>query len=383
MALTPRQQAQEALLRASRILVLTKERPDHDGLAAAAAISLFLKSLGKTPDVIALGTTPSDIPTFLPNRDAIRGSIGPMRAFHLTLNLERTPLAELMYNVKDKKLDVTVVPKSGEWSPTDASFSHGEDRYDLVMTLGCADMASLGSLAREHADFLYRTTIVNVDCDASNEHWGQINLVDLNAVAVCEVLFGMIEEWNRNAIDEHLATALLAGMIGRTKSFRTSNVTPKTLSAASQLVAMGARREEIVHGLWRTRSIPTLKLWGRALSRLEQDRECGLVWTALTRRDILETGASEETIEGVIDELLSYAPEAHVAFIAVEQDAQMPARGILYAQPPLSAIDIGRPLNAQGTRERATFTHPKDKTFPEGTRVIIDRLRETLRASKR
>lgn len=383
MALTPKQQAQEAILRASRILILTKERPDHDALAAAVAFSLFLKKIKKDADITAPGVQATEIPSFLPSRDSIRETVGAMRAFHLTLNLKQTPLAEFMYDVKDGKLDVTVVPKSGEWSTNDAAFSHGQDRYDLVITLGCPDMASLGVVAREHADFLYRTTILNIDCDATNEHWGQINLVDLNAVAISEVLYGLIEEWNRNAIDEPIATSMLTGMICRTKSFRTKNVTPKTLSIASQLVAMGAKREEIVHGLWRTRSVPTLKLWGRALARLEQDRELGLVWTILSQKDFLETGVGAESLDGVVSELLSYAPEARVIALITEQDHGHQPMVTLHVQPPLSAAEIVRPFSGTGTRDRATVELPAGASLVERTRTFIDRLRETLRATHR
>jgi nanoRNase/pAp phosphatase (c-di-AMP/oligoRNAs hydrolase) len=55
------------------------------------------------------------------------------------------------------------------------------------------------------------------------------------------VLFHLFENWNRHLIDESLATTLLAGMIAKTKSFRTPDVTPKTLSTASQSLAHAAK----------------------------------------------------------------------------------------------------------------------------------------------
>ena len=276
------------------------------------------------------------------------------------------------------KLEITVVPKEKEWRVGDVSFKHGSDRYDLVIALDAADQASLGSLAREQADFLYRTHVINIDCGSTNEHWGQVNLVDMNAVSTSEILFRLFDSWNRNLVDEPVATALLAGMIARTKSFRTSNVTPKTLTIASSLIGMGAKREAIVTGLWRTRSIATLRLWGRALARLEQDRETSFVWSTLSPQDFVQAGASPETLDGVIDELISYAPEAKTVALIYESE---PGKGVcvtLSCQPPRSAAEIGRVLGANGTRERATACL-LDTTLIEATKTVTTRVRAALK----
>jgi len=383
MSLTAEQQALEQITRAKRILVASKENPSLDALAAAAACSLFLKKMGKEHDAVVPGFVRADAPTFLPGLDALSPSVGAMRTARITLDVTRTPLSELMYDVRDGMLEITVAPKKGEWSPKDLSFKNGGDRYDLVIALDCPDMASLGTLMRDHADFLHRTTVINVDRDPGNEMWGQVNLADLNAVATCEVLYGLFKTWNRAHIDGDVATALLAGMIARTKSFRTPNVTPRTLASASELVACGGRREEIVQGLWRTRTVPTLKLWGRALSRLEHDRDRGLVWSVLTRQDFVETGASDASLDGVVDELIAYAPEAKVVALIHEPADAGPAHVSLHANPPHSAADLGRPFDASGTRERATFRLPAGQTVVEGTKAVVDRLRTSLKPAGR
>ncbi len=383
MALTPEQQALEQITRAKRILIVSKEHAGHDAISSSVACFLFFKKMGKICDIVIPDFQTSQAPAFLPSITDIKPKVGAMRAFHITLDVKDVPLGELMYDVRDQKLDITIIPKSGEWSPKDVSMNHGEDRYDLVVSLNCPDLHSLGALSREHADFLYRTTILNIDHDVTNEHWGQINLVDLNGVSTTEVLFGLFEKWNRHLIDEHLATALLTGMIATTKSFRTANVTPKTLSAASQLVAMGAKREEIVHGLWRTRTVPTLKLWGRGLARLQQDHELGLVWTNLTRHDFIETGASEDSLDDVVSELISYAPDAKVIVFIYESMTQNGVRVSMHTNPPISAADLARPFGGTGTRERALFSLTPEQPLAEASKNAIERIRETLKVLKK
>ncbi|OGL74528.1 hypothetical protein A3D73_03330, partial [Candidatus Uhrbacteria bacterium RIFCSPHIGHO2_02_FULL_60_44] len=337
--------------------------------------------LQKQVDTVVPGFDRKTAPSFLRGADDVRGAMGAMRAFHIALDVSKTPLGELMYDVKDGKLEITVVPKEKEWRPSDVSFTHGSDRYDLVIALDCPDQASLGPLAREHADFLYRTHVVNIDCGSANEHWGQVNIVDLNAVSTTEVLFNLLESWNRNLIDEDLATALLAGMIARTRSFKTPNVTPKTLATSSALIAMGARREDIVNGLWRTRSVATLKLWGRALARLEQDRDTGFVWTVLSHQDFIAAGADATALEDVIDELIGYAPEAKTIALIYEPDAGKGVCVTVAATAPRSAAELGRPLGLSGTRDRATGCLT-NATLLEASKTVIDRLRETLKVTR-
>jgi phosphoesterase RecJ-like protein len=383
MALTQVQQAIELIQRATRILIATRQPTTTDALAAIASVLLYLNKAGKTADAVVPRFDRRSVPAFLRGLDAVRPSVGAIRAFEISLDVNQNPLDQLLYDVKDGQLKITLVPKIGEWSPKDVTFRHGQDRYDLVLALDCPDAHALGDLFLEHADFLYRTTIINIDRDPGNEHWGQLNLVDLTAVSTTEILFALFSAWNRNLIDEDIATALLAGMIAKTQSFRTSNVSPKTLQTASELVAMGARREDIVHGLWRTRTIPTLKLWGRALARLETDRESGLVWAALSRQDFIEAGADEKALDGIVQELVGYAPEAKVIILLHEcQDAGRGVVAQLHAIPPFSATELGRIFGAHGSRELVEFSLGPETNLLEATQLVINRLRESLKMLK-
>lgn len=383
MSLSPAQQAQEQIARAERVLVVTREHPSVDTVASAAACALYLKKLGTAADVVVPGFDIKRAPQFLSGLDDIRSELGAMRSFHIRLNVNEVALDELMYDVKDGALDITVVPKEKEWLPKDVSFDHGKDRYDLVIALDAPDRKSLGNIAKEQADFLYRTPVINIDHSAGNEHWGQINLVNLNAVSTTEVLYDLVNGWNAQAVDEPIATAILAGMIAKTRSFRTPNVTPKTLATTSQLVAMGAKREEIVNGLWRTRSIGTLKLWGRALTRLQEERDLGLVWTALSHRDFLEAGTNADALEDVIDELIAYAPRAKV--IAMLYEMPEAKDGIcltIAATPPYNANDLGRPLGAAGTPNRAV-TCLLNQTLIGAMHHTVDVLKKEITAIER
>lgn len=378
MALTPSQQLSELIHRSQkRILVITREQAGVEAVASLVSLGLLLKKLGKHADVVAPGISLEHLPSFLSKDVPLLSDVGATRTFHIRVKTQDVPLSELVYTEKDGVLDITLLPQRHTWTPTDVSMQYGEDRYDLIITVDCPDMASLGALAREQADLFYRTPVCNIDCHANNEYWGQINLIDLKAVSSTEVIYRWMKQ-QEIIPDEQLATALLGGMIAETKSFRTLNVTPHTLITSSELIELGARRDEIVQTLWRTRNIATLKLWGRVLSRLETDREVGLVWSSLGPADFIESGVEAGQLDGIVDELLTYAPEAKVIALIWQNDAGITLN--LHAHPPFSAAELVRPLGGEGTREQATCQLAGTPTLIEGTAHTIEQLRQAIQS---
>ena len=378
MALTPAQQAQERISSAKHILVVGKEHPSIDTIASVIAMGEYLSALKKSADIVIPGFQKETLPAFLPKNIEIKNAVGGMRTLHISVDISKTPVDEFLYDVRDGKLEITVVPKTNEWNSRDVDFKSGEDRYDLIIAIDSPDMKSLGIIAKNYADFLHRTTIINIDSGVSNENWGQINLINLNAVSTSEVLFELISEWNKQTLNEPIATAILAGMIAKTRSFRTANVTPRTLQASSQLVSIGAKREEIVSGLWKTRSVNTLKLWGRALSRLHQDEEKGIVWTMLSHKDFLETNAGSETLPDVIDELISYAPNAKATALIYENEKDQNSVHIAIAtKAPHHAQELVQELGASGSNERAHLCL-QNTNIIDATNSVINLLKKTM-----
>lgn len=379
MAFSPEQQAANLIQRARQILVITKEHATIDAIASTLALGLFLKKLNKNFDLVIPGYDAKRLPHFLPTHVPIQSEIGALRALHIKVNIDRVPLSNLQQEIKDGVLNLTLLPEQGSWNPQDVSFAYGDDRYDLVIALDAPDMMSLGQLRQEHIEALQRTPIVNIDAHGSNEYWGQMNLLNLTAAGSSEILFDWFQMWNAGFIDQEIATCLLTGLIAHTKSFRSPNVTPKTLNIASHLMNLGAKREEIVQGIWRRRSIDTLNIWGRALSRLSLEHHRGFAWTTLTEQDFLETHTSPEHLDAVIEELVSYSPETRAIAFALHSEGRI--RLHIHALPPFSAVEIGRVLNARGTREKAIAEFSTISPL-EDTKKAIEKIRQNIPLSQ-
>lgn len=378
MALTETKQIKEAWNRANSILITFHHDPSHDGAASALALCRVLKNLGKKVEVVAPGWKPPAEIKFLPEIDSVKSGLEDLQKFIIELPVHETPVKELSYEVQNGKLVISLVPKTGTWHPDHVESRAGEYRFDLICTVGAPDLKSLGALFHKHADFFYHVPILNIDHDPANEHFGQINHVDINATSNGELIYNLAKKIDHQLIDEHAATCLLAGMITKTKSFKTPNVTPKTLRTASELITRGAKHDKIVHNLYRTRTVSMLRLWGRALARLKHD-QAGLVWTMLTRQDFVHAGADPEALNGVIDELLVNSPDAQVVLIIYEnpKTTDKGIVGMLHAKRPLKALELTKTFGGAGSRDTVAF-ELKDKNLVEAEPLITKTLKEQL-----
>ena len=376
MAWTTHQQATEAIKRAKRVLVVAPENPTSDSLATLAAVLSYLQAHGIAADGLVPNINPEKLPNYLPQPDRIMPKPAGLRDLIIKLDLSKIPVHELAYDVVDGHLEINLTPKSGEWNAKDVTILPGEDRHQAIVAIGFPDRQSLVSAFREPTDMVHRVPIINLDHEAKNEHWSAINLVDISATSSAEVAYAWFEDWDAKKIDGPTATALMAGLMANTNSFRSSKVTSLTLEKAAKLMTIGADRERIVLDLWRTNPVSTLRLWGRALSRLEQDLEHSMVWTVLSKQDILDTGTSEARLDVMVQELIAHAPDAKLALIFVEHDPQT-TRLVLFAQPPYMANQVGRSLGLDGTHIRASGAIPK--TLLEAKDHAVATLRQQLK----
>src|SRR3989339_76548 len=318
MALKQSQQIFEAIKRSHRPLICVPSGAGADHYASALGLAKVLEALDKQVLIVAAdGKAPKNL-RFLPGVDKIEGKLENLRRFVIELDASKTPVQELSYEVKDEKLYVYLSPKKGFWDPKDVRTSSSGYKYDLIICIGSPDFESCAQLYTDNPDFFYRTPIINIDHSPENEHYGQVNAVDLTASACGEVCHDIIEAIEPSLIDEDVATAFLTGMIAKTKSFKSKVVTPKTLQTASKLIAKGARREHIVENLYRTRSVSTLRLWGRALARLKADEDAKMVWSLLSQQDFMHAGAQDEDLKDVIEELIASSPNARVTVLLFE-----------------------------------------------------------------
>ena len=108
---------------------------------------------------------------------------------------------------------------------------------------------------------------------------------------------------------------------------------------------------------FKNKTIPTLKLWGRALTRLRHDAALRLAWTTVVREDFLACGASDDSLHEIISELVANAPEAEFSFLLYETETPTGKQisGWLRSGAGLDARELLLPFHPVGTPRQARF----------------------------
>jgi phosphoesterase RecJ-like protein len=249
--------ARRRLAAAAHVAVVAHERPDGDAVGSALAIALSLRLSGKQAEAVFSDGLPARY-RFLPGASSVR---------------------------RDLPAGI-----------------------DLIVTVDCSTLDRLGPAAGG-------VPVINIDHHPSNTRFGQVNLVDAQASATAEVLYGLAPALGL-PIDADVATNLLAGIVTDTIGFRTVSTTPRVLQAAADLMARGAALAEVYDRTLNQHTLSALRYWAHGLSRLESDG--GVVWCSLTLEDrrAAQYGGNDDAD---LINLLGTIDGARVALILVEQ----------------------------------------------------------------
>jgi len=359
--LNQKQQIFEQLKKAQDILITFRKTWNGDSVASALALYLFLKKTGKKVDIAAEKFSQNEPMSFLPSHADIKSTIENVRKFIVSLDISGKKISQIKYNINNDALDFVVSVKNGSFNHEDVSSHTNNFKYDLIITLDTPDLESLGKIYDENTDLFYRIPVINIDHHANNEEFGQINYVELTAVSTTEILYSLFNNYAPDSLDENIATCLLAGMISKTRSFKTPNITPQALTIAAQLISAGADREKIVNNLYRSRPINVLKLWGRVLSRLSSALGEKMVWSSITHLDFVKTGSNETDLNEVIEELILNMPLVKTIIIFYEKiiNGELATVCLLQTTTNIDAMMLLKEYEPQGTKIMAEVTIKK------------------------
>lgn len=257
------------LVSEARSFVLTSHmRPDCDAIGSEIALTLALRSLGKTARII--------------NGDAVPPHIAWIDPYHDVQVLGRDVTAA------DAECDVHIIVDTTAW-------------------------AQLGPMA----DVIRNSTArkVVIDHHVSQDDLGAELFKDTTSESSGRLVLGAIEALNVKLTKE-MATPLFAAIATDTGWFRFASVTEHTFAAAARLVAAGAQSHEVFAELYERNSLARLHLQGRILGNVKSHIGGRLLTTAITQQDLLDVGALPTDTEDVINRLLSVADvEAAVLFL--------------------------------------------------------------------
>lgn len=373
------QQFKKVLDDSKHVLLVFGHSENTDALSGALAIAKLIEKQGKQADIACPNFVLPKNLQFLNGVEEIKSELTHLQKFIIKVDVSQTKIETISYDIKDNWLSIYLTPKKGNYTKDNLRTSQSSFKYDLIIVLGTPDLSALNGIFLNNTDLFYNTPIINIDCNAGNEHFGQINIIDINATSVSEIIFDLIKNLGEAYIDTNIATTILTGIISATQSFKTNNVTPHTLQIAGQLINHGAEREKIIQNLYRTKSIGTLKLWGVALSRIKNDTTKKFAWTTILRDHFLTCNATEEDLNGLASELLQNSPEIDLSLILFEgqEKEKSVIKGILFSKKHLNCRAILRTFEPKGDKNYATIIL-ENKTIADAEKEVTEEIKKQI-----
>ena len=378
MPLNEAQQLKQLLESSKHILLVLNSTQNTDSVCGAVAWKKWLEKQNKQVDIIADNFVLPKNLRFIKGVEEIQPQISHLQKFILKVDVTHVKIDTLSYDIKDNWLSIYLTPKQGILTKNELRTAQSGLKYDLIITVNAQDLESLGKIFFNNTDLFYKIPIVNFDNHPGNEHFGQINFIELTATSVSEIIYKTMVQLAAPHIDADIATTLLAGMISQTQSFKTTNVTPRTLNTASELMNLGADREKIVKHLYRTKSISSLRIWGEALTHMESDINLGLVWTTITREDFARAGATEDELKELIDELVNNSPEAKMILLLYENTkGENRVHGFLHVDKQHDTKMLLQTFQSEGNKKSASFIMT-NKTIKEVELEVVSKIKKML-----
>ena len=308
----------QMLTSSQRIFIALPANPNGDTLGSSLALAAFLRKMNKEVDVYCQKQNFGNL-SFLPGISEIKHQINLPKSFVITVSTDSTKLDELSYNVEESKVNIYLKPKQGTFSPENVSFGSEVAGYNLVICLDTPSLGLLGALYESNAELFFQTAKINIDNHVNNENYGNINIVDITASSTSEILLELLKSYEANLIDENIATSLLTGIISETNSFQHNKTTPNSFLKASELIALGAKQQEIIRNLFKTKTLAVLKLWGRAMARIRTLPEYATTFSVVGLQDIEKSEAREPDILKVAEDFMANISDAKLLFFVAER----------------------------------------------------------------
>jgi len=341
------EQINKQLQKANNILIVFNSDWEGDAIASSLALFLFLKKINKNVDIaaaknsfIAPEKNDKHLWQFLPSFQSITHTLVNLRKFIVSLNIKQASISQIKYSVEGEKLNFIIAPEKGWFKPEDVSSHSSGFKYDLIFCVDSPDLESLGSIYDNNVEFFHKTPIINIDHQADNEEYGQINYLDLNLASSAEMIYRIINNHNSEMMNEDIATCLLAGIIAKTKNYKVPNLTPRTLLTSSKLISAGARREEIVQNIYRSRSLESLKAWGQILSNLKNSVEQKLTWSTIELQDSQSLDDEIFHFDELAEEIFSSSPQAKIFILLAKFKNNTAGEILAYANKGYSAHNL-------------------------------------------
>ncbi len=345
MEVTQLQQVFEHIQKYQKIAIMGPQNPSVDVVAAMSALASGLTALKKTVTLVAEGGVPDRV-WFLPFTDTMQ----PLRvdAAHLIISVDTSnaKLAELSYDSLPDKLQIFLSPKEGKFLPHDVTVHAGEFPFELIIVVGVQTPEQLGAVFTDNTELFYSLPRINIDIHPENQNFGTINVVSIEVSALSELVYHILARFGEVELVPAAATAILAGILAATNNLSTLKTSTTLFPVVADVVAAGADHAGVVAKLFAPQTLSITQLLGRALARVKQTDDHGLVYSMLLPSDFAKTGETLEASPYILTHVVQYFSGAHSCVLVVSHDGQTMVYAIQHPALDSAALALHFGVNA-------------------------------------
>lgn len=250
--------AVEEIRKGNKFLVVSHVSPEGDAVGSLLGVALALRSIGKDATAYLEDPVP-DLFKFLPGADTVVHSLD------------------------------------------------GEGPFDATFAVDCGQRERLG---KGFVELKYPGTVVNIDHHATNDRFGDVNVIVPDASAAGELVYDLCKAAGI-PINKEIAVNLYVAIHTDTGSFRYSSATPESFIKAGELVRLGAEPWEISRRVYENHPARKYKLLGMVLSTLEIIEAANgaagtnnipkIATLVVTREMFRQTGAEKDQADGFVN----------------------------------------------------------------------------------
>lgn len=177
--------------------------------------------------------------------------------------------------------------------------------FDVFFALDCAK----DRLGKAEKFFEEAKITVNIDHHISNKDGcAKYNYVEPQASSTCELVYELIKQDENELtyeerMDQDIAMALYVGMIHDTGVFQYSNVTPRTLNDAAELIRFGFDFPKIIQESFYQKSYVQTQIMGQAIleSIVFMEGRCAVSCISKKWMDFYQVRPSD--LDGIVNQL--------------------------------------------------------------------------------
>lgn len=170
-------------------------------------------------------------------------------------------------------------------------------QYDLCICLDCADMERLGE---RKTIFETAKNTALIDHHMTNQGFADLNYIVPDASATGEILYDVFGQIGAE-VDKRVAEALFIAIASDTGSFKYSNVSPKTMRIAADLLEKDIDNAYISRMLFDTETEKAMHFKGELMSRVETYYDGRLSLIAVRSEEFENSGVAEKDMGDIVN----------------------------------------------------------------------------------